>query len=148
MYSQKEMYNLNGFMSFKGTVFIVKTFLCQMNWWITDKQNKLYPYLVIIVSNGNEWNTDKRYSINKVSEIFCWMKEVRYKSLHIIYFHLYKMFRKANLQSLKVDWCVPSTWSGDGECLQLGQGFPEDDATALWLDVVRLCKSVNLLKII
>ena len=82
------MYNLNGFMSFKGTVFIVKPFLCQMNWWIIDKQNKLYPYLAIILSNGNAWNTDTCYSMNKASEILCWMKEVRYK-VYVLYTSIY-----------------------------------------------------------
>lgn len=36
MYAQEEIYNLNGFISFKEIIFVVKIFLSQIKWW-TDK---------------------------------------------------------------------------------------------------------------
>lgn len=123
MYSQIEIYNLNIFISFQRPVFIVKTFLWQITWW-TDKQYELYPHLGILFSNEKSQNTDTCYNMNKASETLCWIKEARHKRLHIIYFHLYKMLRDANLQNLKVDWCLPGTGSEDGEWLQVGTSYP------------------------
>lgn len=40
------------------------------------------------------------------------MKQARHKGLCIVYFYLYKMSRKANLQNLKENWCLPGMANG------------------------------------
>lgn len=83
--------------------------------------------------------------MNKASETLCWMKEARHKRLHIIYFHLYKISRDANLQNLKVDWCL-ALGLGMVSDYKWAQVIFGDDATLLQLDVVMVAQICRFTK--
>ena len=78
-------------------IFIATLFIITKKWtttqmsitWQMDKQNLVYPYHGIVFSPKKEWSTDTCH--NTTLETLCYIKQVRYKRLHCIWLHLYKM---------------------------------------------------------